>query len=64
VEADEEPAMYYVERFGDGNLVFSTDYPHADSKYPRAVECFLKLPLAEASKRKILWNNWTRLYAL
>jgi len=64
VEADEEPAMYYVERFGDRNLVFSTDYPHADSKYPRAVECFLKLPLSESSKQKILWDNWTRLYAL
>ena len=52
----------YVERFGDDNLVFSTDYPHADSKYPGAVDCFLRLPLSEDSKRKILWDNWRRLY--
>ena len=62
VEADEETARQYVDWFGDDNLVFSTDYPHADSKYPRSVECFLGLPLSEASKRKILWDNWGRLY--
>jgi uncharacterized protein len=64
VEADEEPVTHYVEAFGDDNLVFSTDYPHADSKFPRSVEAFLRLPLSEASKRKILWDNCARLYAL
>jgi predicted TIM-barrel fold metal-dependent hydrolase len=64
VEADEETVSQYVERFGDDNLVFSTDYPHADSKYPHAVECFDRLPLSAASKRKILWDNWSRLYAV
>ena len=62
VEADEETVRQYVEVFGDDNLVFSTDYPHADSKYPRAVESFLTLPLSDASRRKILWDNWSRLY--
>ena len=62
VEADEETVRQYVEVFGDDNLVFSTDYPHADSKYPRAVETFLTLPLSDVSKRKILWDNWCRLY--
>jgi predicted TIM-barrel fold metal-dependent hydrolase len=40
VEADEETASQYIERFGDDNLVFSTDYPHADSKFPKSVESF------------------------
>ena len=62
VEADEELVKQYVEHFGDDNLVFSTDYPHADSKYPRAVESFLTLPLSAASQKKILWDNWSRLY--
>jgi len=62
VEADEETVRQYVEVFGDDNLVFSTDYPHADSKYPRAVESFRGLPLSESAKRKILWDNWSRLY--
>jgi uncharacterized protein len=64
VEADEETATQYVERFGDDNLVFSTDYPHADSKFPHAVDAFRSLPLSDASKRKILWDNWSRLYGV
>jgi predicted TIM-barrel fold metal-dependent hydrolase len=64
VEADEDTVGPYVERFGDDNLVFSTDYPHADSKYPHAVECFAGLPLSADAKRKILWDNWSRLYAV
>jgi predicted TIM-barrel fold metal-dependent hydrolase len=64
VEADEAVARQYVEHFGDSNLVFSTDYPHADSKFPKAVDEFRGLPLPEASKKKILWDNWARLYAV
>ncbi len=45
-------------------LVFSTDYPHSDSHFPEATNLFLKLPLSEASKRKILWDNCARLYNL
>ena len=64
VEADETPVKQYVEWFGDENLVFSTDYPHADSKYPHSVAAFMQLPLSEASQRKILWDNWARLYGV
>src|SRR5262249_4629414 len=63
-EADEEVGWQYVERFGDDTVVFSTDYPHADSKFPHAVEAFGTLPLSAASKKKILWDNWSRLYAI
>jgi uncharacterized protein len=62
VEADEETAKYYIDAFGDDNLVFSTDYPHGDSKYPHSVKNFLDLPIGDESKKKILWDNWTRLY--
>src|SRR5262245_22627877 len=64
VECDEEPARLMAESLGDDNIVFSTDYPHPDAKYPKAVSAFLNLPLAEASMRKILWDNCARLYAL
>ena len=64
VEADELPARYYVDWFGDDNVVFSTDYPHGDSKYPHAVSGFLDLPLADDTKRKVLWDNWCRLYGM
>ena len=62
VEPDEGPARYTIEEFGCDQLVFSTDYPHGDSKYPHAVESFLKLPLSDENKRKILWDNCARFY--
>jgi predicted TIM-barrel fold metal-dependent hydrolase len=62
VEPDEVPARYTIEEFGCDQLVFSTDYPHGDSKYPHAVESFLKLNLSDDNKRKILWDNCARFY--
>jgi predicted TIM-barrel fold metal-dependent hydrolase len=62
VEPDETPARHVIEDLGPDYLVFSTDYPHGDSKYPEAVESFLKLPLSDEAKRKILWDNCARFY--
>jgi predicted TIM-barrel fold metal-dependent hydrolase len=63
VEPDEGPARYTIAEFGCDQLVFSTDYPHGDSKYPHAVESFLNLSLSDGDKRKILWDNCARFYA-
>jgi predicted TIM-barrel fold metal-dependent hydrolase len=64
VEPDEEPAKYTIDWIGSDKIVFSTDYPHGDSKYPEAVLSFLKLGLSEEDTRKILWSNCTDLYNL
>lgn len=64
VEADEAPATLYVQALGNDNVVFSTDYPHPDSKFPRALDAFLSTELDDESKRKFLWDNCVRLYAL
>lgn len=64
VDADEDQVEWVVGKLGDDCLVFSTDYPHPDSRFPEATNLFLKLPLSEASKRKILWDNCARLYNL
>jgi uncharacterized protein len=64
VECDEEFVGHVVEAVGDDNLVTTTDYPHGDSKYPYAMDRFLRLPLRDESKRKILWDNAVRLYDL
>ena len=64
VEPDEIPARHTIADFGCDQLVFSTDYPHGDSKYPHAVESFLKLSLSDEDKRKILWDNCARFYAV
>ena len=62
VEPDENPARFTIEEFGCDQLVFSTDYPHGDSRYPEAVDAFLELPLSDEQKRKILWDNCARFY--
>lgn len=64
VECDEQPARHMADLGYEDNVVFSTDYPHPDSKYPHAVESFLKLPLGQGTRRKFLWDNCARLYGL
>jgi uncharacterized protein len=64
VEPDEVTAKYVIDHIGSNTIVFSTDYPHGDSKYPEAVDHFLQLPLANDAKRKILWDNCAAYYAM
>jgi predicted TIM-barrel fold metal-dependent hydrolase len=64
IDCDEEPARYTIDMLGDNALLFSTDYPHSDSRYPKAVEAFLKMRLPETTKRKVLWENCRRLYQI
>ncbi len=65
VDADERLAADMVNRLGDDNLVFSTDYPHPDSAYPHATDEFLSIEgLSSQTRRKVLWDNCARLYGL
>jgi uncharacterized protein len=64
VEPDEHPAKHLIEDFGSDQMVFSTDYPHGDSRYPKATESFLELEIADDDKRKILWDNCAHFYAI
>ncbi|MGB7948495.1 MAG: amidohydrolase family protein, partial [Candidatus Binatia bacterium] len=62
VEPDEAGVKYVIDYIGTGRLVFSTDYPHGDSKFPHAVENFLQLAISRDDKRKILWDNCAEFY--
>jgi predicted TIM-barrel fold metal-dependent hydrolase len=64
IEPDEVVANNVIAQMGSGRLVFSTDYPHVDSRYPEAVTHFLRLPLSDDDKRRILWDNCAAYYAL
>jgi predicted TIM-barrel fold metal-dependent hydrolase len=63
IEPDETPALGMMDEYGE-YMVFSTDYPHTDSKYPEAVDAFLDLPITEEAKRRILWDNCARFYSV
>ena len=65
ISCDPDEALLHqvIDAVGDGNVVFATDFPHPDAKYPNALKSFLELPrVAEASQRRILWDNALRLY--
>lgn len=65
VDPDEHVAWQAVEAVGNENLVFSTDFPHADSAFPDATNEFLGLDnLSDETKRKVLWDNCARYYGL
>ena len=64
MDSDEEVADDVVRRWGDDFIIVSTDYPHADSPFPHAIDQFLALDLPEQTKRKVLWDNCARFYGI
>jgi predicted TIM-barrel fold metal-dependent hydrolase len=64
LDVDEEPAVDVINKMGAEYFVVSSDYPHADGAFPEAIQQFLGLPLTDEQRRKILWDNCARLYAL
>jgi predicted TIM-barrel fold metal-dependent hydrolase len=62
-DPDEELLYQVVDALGDANVIFATDFPHPDSKYPMAVKSFLDLPrVPDESKQRILWDNAIHFY--
>lgn len=64
MEADEAMAREVMERYGDGVMVLSTDYPHPDSAFPHAMDEFFELEMPDSMRRKVLWDNCAALYRL
>ncbi len=62
VEPDENIARFVIDHMGCDHLVFSTDFPHGDSRFPHAIDTFLELPWFHYEKQKILWNNCASFY--
>ena len=62
-ECDDRFVADVIRWLGDDHIVFETDFPHPDSKYPHATEHFLALEgVAADAKRKVLWDNAVDLY--
>jgi predicted TIM-barrel fold metal-dependent hydrolase len=62
----EDPFVSDVIRWmGDERVLFESDFPHPDSKFPHASETFLSLlpeQISNDSKRRILWDNPLAFY--
>jgi predicted TIM-barrel fold metal-dependent hydrolase len=64
LDVDEAPAVDIVNKMGPEYFVVSSDYPHSDGAFPEALQEFFGLPLSDEARRKILWDNCARLYAI
>ena len=64
LDVDEEPAVDVVNRIGADYFVVSSDYPHSDGAFPDAMKAFFGMPFDSGQRRKILWENCARLYAI
>jgi predicted TIM-barrel fold metal-dependent hydrolase len=49
---------------GDGLLMFSSDYPHAESRFPDSVDICLGWDVDEKSKQNFFWSNAARCFRL
>ena len=53
------------EMLGDHVLMFSSDYPHAESRFPDSVDIVTAWEsLGEATMRKLFWENAARCFNL
>lgn len=63
-----EPDEPYIPRvldfIGEDRVLFASDYPHPDHKWPETAEAMLAMPIPGAAKRKILWDNPAAFYGL
>ena len=62
VDVEENLVDDVISRIGDDNVVISTDYPHADSHWPNAMNHFMAMEMPSGVRKKILWDNCARLY--
>lgn len=64
-DPDEWVIPRVIDLIGEDRLVFATDYPHFDSRFPDSAEAIATTEfLTDRVKRKILGENARRLFAL
>jgi hypothetical protein len=63
-EPDEPDLPHLVRSVGEDRVVFASDYPHFDCKFPHSVDAIVSAGLGDRLLRKVLRDNPTRLYGL
>jgi predicted TIM-barrel fold metal-dependent hydrolase len=51
------------DQLGDDVLMYASDYPHGESHFPESAGIVVGWGMPERRKRKLLWENATKLYA-
>lgn len=63
-EPDEPYVPQVLEFIGEDRILFASDYPHPDHKWPETAERMLAMPIPESARRRILWDNPAAFYGL
>jgi uncharacterized protein len=63
-EPDEPDLAHLVNSVGDDRVVFASDYPHFDCKFPHSVDAIAAAGLGDDVLVKLLHDNPQRLYGL
>jgi uncharacterized protein len=62
-ELEESTVPYVIDRIGPDKLLYSSDYPHWDTSWPKTVRMFKERhDISETQKRRIAWNNPQSFY--
>src|SRR5439155_15945465 len=63
IHEGEKMARMVTDFLGDGVLMYSSDYPHAESRFPESTNKVLAWKsLGDEVMRKMLWDNATRCF--
>jgi len=47
---------------GEDILMYASDYPHFECRFPNSVDYFVNWKLGDELRRKMLWENPVRFY--
>jgi predicted TIM-barrel fold metal-dependent hydrolase len=64
-ECEDKYVTDVIRWLGDDHILFESDFPHPDSKYPNTSDTIVSLlpgEFSDESKRKILWDNPLAFY--
>jgi uncharacterized protein len=62
-ELEESTVPYVIDRVGANKLLYSSDYPHWDTSWPKTVRMFKdRNDISDTDKRQIAWNNPQTFY--
>ncbi len=61
-DPDEATLPFVTQFIGAEHLLYASDYPHFDSRFPYSVALAARPEFDQETRRKILWDNPRRLY--
>jgi hypothetical protein len=62
-EGEESALPLVIEQFGDGCMMYASDYPHWDTEWPHTVsQVVRRKDISDSTKQKILADNAKKFY--